>query len=173
MKGWTEEAVKAYQQRTGAEIMAPQSQIFIAFRFIIGIDCGVTTGLAAWDRPGKGFAVITSGTITQMFRKILLLRGQEWNIYVRFEDARLRKYIPAMPNEKRERGRREGAGSVKRDAKIWEDFLLEEGIQYEAVAPKDNTTKLTQVRFRKMTGWGPITNEHERDAAMLVFQLNN
>ena len=73
-----------------------------------------------------------------------------------------------MPREE-ERKRLQGVGSVKRDASIWEAFLKDLGIEYEMVAPKRNVTKLTQERFKAITGWGKRTNEHSRDAAMLIY----
>lgn len=90
------------------------------------------------------------------------------HVFIRVEDARLRKWIPYQKNEKAEAGRREGAGSVKRDAKIWEDFLTDIGADFEMVAPKNNKTKVTAAFFKKLTGYQGKTNEHERDAAMLV-----
>ena len=68
-----------------------------------------------------------------------------------------------------ERKKLQGVGSVKRDASIWEDYLTDLGIEFEMVAPKRNVTKLSQDRFKAMTGWKNRTNEHGRDAAMLVF----
>lgn len=175
MKGWTEQSIKALKDKTlppPAPRPATGSLRYgTGWSYIIGIDCGVKTGFAVWMRPVKQFRIISSGTITDAMRKITLLRADGIPIYVRFEDARLRKFIPYEKNEKAERGRREGAGSVKRDASIWEDWLQEEGILYEAVAPKDNLTKLTAEKFMRMTGWEQQTNEHERDAAMLVFAL--
>ena len=66
-------------------------------------------------------------------------------------------------------GRRQGAGSVKRDSQIWEDFLSDNGIRFEMRAPKNNTTKLSADVFKALTKWPKRTNSHERDAAMLVF----
>lgn len=37
------------------------------------------------------------------------------------------------------------------------------------VAPKRNVTKLTHESFVAITKWKGRTNEHKRDAAMLVF----
>ena len=68
-----------------------------------------------------------------------------------------------------ERKKLQGVGSVKRDATIWEDFLKDLGVKFEMVAPKMNVTKLTQETFKRYTGWKKLTNEHGRDAAMLVF----
>ena len=45
------------------------------------------------------------------------------------------------------------------------------GIDFEAVPPKNNKTKMTAEAFERMTGWKGRTNEHGRDAAMLVYGL--
>ena len=68
-----------------------------------------------------------------------------------------------------ERKKLQGVGSVKRDASIWDDYLKELGVEYEMVAPKRNVTKLTQERFKALTGWQKQANEHGRDGAMLVY----
>ena len=68
-----------------------------------------------------------------------------------------------------ERKKLQGVGSVKRDATIWEDFLKDLGVKFEMVAPKRNVTKLTQETFKRYTGWSSKTNEHGRDAAMLIY----
>lgn len=90
---------------------------------------------------------------------------------VRIEDARLRKWIPRMPNISRELGRREGAGYVKAHAAIWQDFLEDLGIDYELVPPKNNKTKVNAEYFKSLTGYEGKTTEHARDACMLVFGL--
>lgn len=139
-------------------------------QYFIGIDCGVKTGLAVWYKPKKEWIVIGDYKIHEAMGHV-----ENWHnafpgqIYVRVEDARLRKWIPQGKNEVAERGRREGAGSVKRDAIIWEDFLTDKGIPFEMVAPKDNKTKINSKSFKQYTGWNGVTNEHMRDAAMLVF----
>ncbi|MBQ7774519.1 MAG: hypothetical protein IJ379_01230 [Lachnospiraceae bacterium] len=89
-------------------------------------------------------------------------------LVVRVEDPRQRTWYEQMSREK-ERAKLQGVGSVKRDASIWDDFLKDLGVEYEMVAPKRNVTKLTSERFKAITGWVKSTNEHNRDAAMLVF----
>ena len=86
------------------------------------------------------------------------------------EDPRQRTWFGTerMTREE-ERKRLQGVGSVKRDATIWEDYLTELGVEFEMVAPKRNTTKMSQEYFKQLTGWKKQTNEHSRDAAMLVF----
>lgn len=142
----------------------------INYRFLIGIDTGVNTGICIYDRSTKKITLLASSMIHRCLSSVIDYHTRfPEKIFLRIEDARLRKWIPRQATERAERGRREGAGSVKRDAKIWEDFCKDCGIDFELVAPKDNKTKMTADFFRKMTGWAEQTNEHERDAAALVY----
>lgn len=142
------------------------------YKFYIGIDTGVNTGIAVWSKEDK--KVLSIDTVA-IHRAMEVVRN--WNItypggiFARVEDARLRKWIPRQKDQRAEAGLREGAGSVKRDASIWEDFLTDHNIPFELVAPKDNKTKMTSDYFKKVTGLKGSTNEHGRDAAMLVFGM--
>lgn len=128
---------------------------------IIGIDTGVNTGFAVWNTERENFDFILSvkiHTALQMVKEIS-------PALVRVEDARLYKhYGKTNPKIIQQ------VGSVKRDAVVWEDFLTAFAIPFEMVAPSDNLTKLPAREFARMTGWLDRTNEHGRDAAMLVFQ---
>lgn len=139
--------------------------------YYIGIDCGVNTGLSVWNKKVRRLEVCESCSIIEAMNFItgFISVGKNEQVMVRVEDARLRKWIPQGKNEKEERGRREGAGFVKRDASIWEEFLKINSIPYEMVAPKNNKTKVKAEYFRQLTGWQESTNQHARDAAMLVF----
>jgi hypothetical protein len=168
-KRWTAADVDRIERRAGEQGLAVKWR----YRYYIGVDCGVQTGLAIWDSADKKFYLLESVKIHTALQHV-----SEWHkafarsgVMVRIEDARQRKMIPWEKDEKAERGRREGAGSVKRDAKIWDDFLADLGIDYEMIAPKDNVTKVTQDFFRMATGHQAVTNEHERDAGMLVYSL--
>ena len=139
------------------------------FYVVIGIDTGVSTGLAIWDNRTKMLITVKTMMIHQAMRLVQEQAAEVGpeRILVRFEDARLRKYFGRSGREKLQ-----GAGSVKRDAKIWEDFLKDEKIPFECVAPRNNTTKMEAGYFRALTGWKGITSEHTRDATMLVFQYH-
>jgi hypothetical protein len=63
----------------------------------------------------------------------------------------------------------QGAGSIKRDCTIWADYLASLGVPYVNVKPAAGATKWTAERFAKFTGWHGRTNEHGRDAALLVL----
>ena len=136
----------------------------------IGIDCGDHTGFAVWDSEAYAFTRIETLKIWQALAEAYKINAaHNGKVKIVFEDARQRKWIPNMGSFRNEIGRAKGAGSVERDCSIWEDFLADIGIPCEMVAPKNNVTKLRQEAFSNLTGWTQRTNEHERDAAMLVF----
>jgi hypothetical protein len=140
-------------------------------KIYIGIDPGVNTGLAMnYD------GILTAVRSCQIHDAMDEVREVGMNnilreLHIVFEDARQRNWFGKTSNEVLQ-----GAGSIKRDCKIWEDFLTElkeNGIitSFRMVAPKNNTTKLDAKKFNQITGWTKKTNEHSRDAAMLVFGL--
>lgn len=137
------------------------------YEYVIGVDTGVNTGFAVWSIDEKKLIDVKTYKIHEALHRLRLARYD--SIFVRVEDARLRKYVPKQKNEKAERGRAQGAGSVKRDAIIWEDFLKGNGIDYEMVAPKNNKTKMSAEYFQKVTGWMHKTSEHARDASNLCL----
>lgn len=132
------------------------------YEYIIGIDTGVKTGFATYDVKAKKLLTVHTCKIHQAMAQVRSIRDKK--IFVRFEDARKRKWLGNKGREVLQ-----GAGSVKRDAKIWEDFLEDLFIPYEAVAPKNNRTKIDAEYFQKITGWNGRTSNHARDAAMLVY----
>ncbi|MEO6610724.1 MAG: hypothetical protein ABIT05_01285 [Chitinophagaceae bacterium] len=137
------------------------------YKYLIGIDCGVQTGLCVWSRWDKNIRTLTTVKIHTAMEAV-----KGWHntnpgeVKVRVEDARKRKWFG-----KSDREQLQGAGSIKRDAKIWEDFLSDIGVDFEMVPPKNNKTKMADGFFKKVTGHTGSTTEHSRDAAMLVYGL--
>ena len=134
-------------------------------KILIGIDPGVNTGFAV-SKNGN-LVKVSSMTITQAMKEIshiLMYKPEKIKIYI--EDARKRKWFGKNSNAKQQ-----GAGSIKRDCSIWDDYLSETGIDFELVDPKHQkgATKKTADEFKQLTGWQGRTNEHGRDAAMLIF----
>jgi hypothetical protein len=144
--------------------MTPKQSKYI---FIIGIDPGVETGVCVWLPDSKQITYLNSMKIHEAMKLVWKHRYVPCNqIMVRVEDARKRKWFGKSGREQLQ-----GAGSIKRDAKIWEDYLTDMGVDFEMVAPKNNKTKLTAALFKNVTGYGHRTNEHSRDAAMLVYGM--
>lgn len=135
---------------------------------LIGIDTGVHTGFAVYDTDLKALIYVKEYPIHRAMDLVKRLFDDGSDIKVRFEDARKRTWF-GYHTAKEDRARLQGAGSVKRDCQIWEDYLTDLRIPFEMVAPKNNATKLTAEQFRRITGYEGKTNEHGRDAAMLVY----
>ena len=130
----------------------------------IGIDTGVNTGIAVWQ-DGE-LQSVESMTITKAMRKILTLYPHKYTkLYI--EDAR--KWIGFNGKTKATQARLQGAGSVKRDAKIWEDWCKEHDYEVVFVKPMGKGLKKSAEEFKRITKWQGRTNEHSRDAAMIVF----
>lgn len=135
--------------------------------YIVCIDTGVNTGYAVFDLDKEKFITISTMKIhTAMFN---VKDIQESINYVIVEDARLATF-----GRKRavDQLKAQGAGSIKRDAKIWEDYLNDLGIKYKMKRPKKSLTKVNANDFKKITGWTGRTSQHARDAAMLIYNFN-
>lgn len=140
-------------------------------RYYIGIDPGSNTGFAVWDTVSKTFRVVTTMTATAARARIM----QEYSnptscAVIYFEDARQRKWLPREKSSSEYRGKLMGAGSVKRDCELWEEFCRYYGFDYKAIPPKAGATKWGAEFFASVTGVPGRTSNHARDAAMLVFQ---
>jgi hypothetical protein len=132
-------------------------------KYIIGIDPGTYTGFAIYEKRFKKLIFVDTLSIHRSMEIVKWWKGQT-DIFVRVEDARMRNWFGKSGREKLQ-----GAGSVKRDSKIWSDFLTDEGIPFEMVPPKNNVTKISADAFKKLTGYTGRTSRHGRDAAMLVW----
>lgn len=132
---------------------------------LIGIDTGTHTGVAIYETISKRIERLETLPIHKAMALVLATALENPNdTHVYFEDARLRKWFGRSGREQLQ-----GAGSVKRDCAIWEEYLKDYKISFTPIAPKNNITKLTAEYFAKVTGWTARTSEHARDAAMLVF----
>lgn len=138
-------------------------------RYVFGIDPGVQTGLGLWDRTEKRLIVVETMPIHRALLTVLEKCG---SCEVRVEDARQRKWFGSRDANQAKYGAgvREGAGSVKRDCTIWEDFCAEYEIPCRMLAPAARLTKWSPEYFEKVTGWTGRTSKHSRDAAVLCIR---
>ena len=132
----------------------------------IGIDPGTHTGVAIWDGAKREFLELSTIPIHQALDKVKRIAKDNNDICVVFEDARQRTWFG---KDKNTSAKLQGAGSIKRDCSIWEDFLTDYEIPFRAVPPKKGCTKWTKEYFKMVTGWKGKTSNHSRDAAILVF----
>lgn len=131
----------------------------------IGIDPGVHTGFAVWDSGKRRFLKVETLAIHEALDYVKELHSSNPSLCVVFEDARQRKWYGNCDTH----AKQQGAGSIKRECGIWEDFLTDHAISFRAVAPGKGMTKMSSDYFKTITGWKGRTSNHARDAALLVF----
>ena len=134
-------------------------------RILIGIDPGVKTGLAVY--ADKKLQLVESCTAVKAESFILKTINEGESIVLFIEDSRLRTWYGSKGREVAQ-----GVGSVKRDCLRWQEFCEHHNIEFNMVHPKNNKTKLKAAEFKKITGWKGKSNEHGRDASMLVFGVD-
>ena len=134
--------------------------------YVIGIDPGINTGFAIYDKQGKMLTAVMTLQVHQAFEIIRRMNQDGLKLFVRVEDARKRKRYGANSNAKIQ-----GAGAIKIQCRQWEMLLQQEGISFDLVAPAAIKTKVDAKQFWKITGWAGRTSNHGRDAAMMVYGL--
>lgn len=135
----------------------------------IGIDPGTHTGVAVWDTREGRFLSLQTMPIHRAIIAVL-----DWEAFSRrhgddfqvvFEDARQRTWFGHGDTN----AKAQGAGSVKRDCSIWEDFCKDYDIPFQAKPPVKGATKVSADYFKMVSHYQGRTSEHSRDAAMLVI----
>lgn len=135
---------------------------------IIGIDPGTRTGLAVKRLGQQKLHRVDTLKIHEALDEVKRYANTEGvQVYVVVEDARQRKWFAKTAG----REKLQGAGSIKRDCAIWEDYLQELGVPYHLRPPAARTTKWSSDFFQAVTGWQGRTSEHARDAAILIWGI--
>lgn len=129
----------------------------------IGIDPGVHTGLAVYDRATRKLLLVEGMLAVEAEE---FIRNETRAIHVYVEDTRTLR----LPERLQSSGRLKGAGSVHRDMSRWEEFLQHHKVPHSmcGLSPK-MFRQGDDEWFRRLTGWDKRTNEHGRAAAGLVW----
>jgi hypothetical protein len=131
----------------------------------IGIDPGTETGFAVWDDSKRTLIDCRTLKIHKAIDEVKIWSSiSPGNVILVFEDARQRRWYGSNSWEKMQ-----GAGSVKRDCSIWEDFCKDLGLPFQAQPPQGGMTKVSSEYFKMISHWTGRTSNHARDAAMLVI----
>jgi hypothetical protein len=139
---------------------------------LIGIDPGVNTGLAVIENKRLVLVASPAPSIIhamEQVKRLAQIVGSP-NLLVIYEDARMIGGMNGMARgSKGDNARLRGVGSVQRDCAIWAEFLDHQQIKAAPMSPAAKGAKLDDAQFLQVTGWTPKTNQHSRDAAMLIW----
>jgi hypothetical protein len=136
-------------------------------QFLIGIDCGVSTGVAVYDRKAKKYEGLYALDFWRVLQFVLTFNRSD--VLIVIENPALNQFSYA-------RHRQVGRDALKiaRNAggNCREAELLIAGLQlwkYEVWEIKPVAKKWTAEQFKRHTGYEGSTNEHVRDAGALVY----
>lgn len=147
------------------------SHFFKLYRYWLGIDGGSDTGVAMWDKIGKKFDWIETVAFWDLSEYLISLTDiAKQNLCVVIEDPGLNKSINA--------GRRnanplimgkigQAVGSVKAESRLLIYLLERLNINHVVIRPTAGKKNASQ--FKSITKYEASTNQHERDAGLLVF----
>lgn len=135
---------------------------------VIGIDPGINTGWATYI-DGKLMGLQTIQPI-DIYEQIVT---SEAELFV-FEDSRLQSavWVPSK-NKAVANNIARKIGQVDALCSIIQETCERYDIKYMRVSPKAKGGKMKAEDFNLLTGWSVRSNQHERDAAMVAWQLRN
>lgn len=145
-------------------------------RYVVGIDPGVKTGFAVWDRDGRRLLSVETADFWTVFFQISnapILRPEDTVVVVE-----VAHYAPVF-RERKAKGQNENhaarlaqnVGQVMREAKLLAEGLRRLGYEVIEQKPLGKAKKAADdVRdFERLTGWTERTSQHARDAARLCY----
>lgn len=140
---------------------------------IVGIDPGTHTGFATWNPIEWKLGIVQAVPLHRALESVAALKETVplGSLLVCFEDCRQLR-MRGGANWKKDSAVLQGVGSVKRDCTIWEEFLEDKGIPYHTKMPTPASLKWPADKFEQMTNWTARTNNHARDAAVIVYGMN-
>jgi hypothetical protein len=135
---------------------------------VIGIDPGVNTGVALFTN-GK---LLSLQTIQPIDIQDCVKRS--FADLIVFEDSRLQSavWVPSK-NKAVANNIARKIGQVDALCSLIEEICRRWEIKFMRVSPKAKGAKMNSEDFNLFTGWEHRSNQHERDAAMVAWQLRN
>jgi hypothetical protein len=135
---------------------------------VIGIDPGVNTGVALFTN-GK---LLSLQTIQPIDIQDCVKRS--FADLIVFEDSRLQSavWVPSK-NKAVANNIARKIGQVDALCSLIEETCNRWEIKFMRVSPKAKGAKMNSEDFNLFTGWEHRSNQHERDAAMVAWQLRN
>jgi hypothetical protein len=144
-------------------------------KLLIGIDPGIHTGFAVKRTDKNEFAELSTYTFWEAIDRIKFYLS---NFYpptkIIIEDPNLNRptFHSKVKGEKRRENISQKVGMNKRDAQLIIEYCELWGIEVHRVKPsKHSGVNLTHYHFQMMTKYSGRTNQHMRDAGMLIWGL--
>lgn len=137
-------------------------------RQVLGFDPGVNTGVALYVNA----KLVSLRTIQPI--DIQACIKEAYSELIVFEDSRLQSavWVPSK-NKAVANNIARKIGQVDALCSLIEETCNRYEIKFMRVSPKAKGGKMNAEDFNKLTGYTARSNQHERDAAMVAWQLRN
>lgn len=136
-----------------------------SYRYAIGIDPGMNNGFAIYDRQLAEITHCTSLPLHVLFDTLKSWQKNDIEVFIENPNTWI-----GFKGKKADNARLQGAGAVKQTYRHIVEFLDDYAIPYTPTKLQGNLKKVSRDYFSKVTGYNDRTNEHARDAAMIVFK---
>ena len=138
--------------------------------YLIGIDAGKDTGMCFYNTDRKEVCDLKTTDFFGCIHELKMLKNLSVKVYI--EDPNLNKPVFITETMKKKAvqvalRKAQNVGMNKREASLLIQWMKENGIDYETIRPTQK--KLNDEQFRRITGYNKRSNQHVRDAAMLVY----
>ncbi len=173
-------------QTTQETKQSKQATLFKAkdYNIMIGVDPGSITGVCVWDPDRQKILDMQSMSHVEFMEWIIIGDGV-YHMVVAIENPNLNQPVFMTKEETgiifgRDRiqsdtalrillRRAQNIGMNKQIAKTFMEFMESKGIAFVPIRPFRK--KMDAEQFKNLTKWEGRTNQHNRDAAILVFGL--
>ena len=159
---------RTYREKKREQI--DNSYLSQSFDMVVAIDPGTTTGMSIYEKKRNALIWCEQMKIHEAILSIMSIvrKNEALNIHIIVEDAR---NISGMYSNKM------GAGSIRRDCSIWEDYLNDitkkhKNVHTSYLRPTGNRfLKMEAEAWKKYVNWeGKAPGEHARDSATYLFK---
>jgi hypothetical protein len=141
-------------------------------RFAIGIDPGKQTGLAIYDRKDGKLVEVRTDDFWGVYGYVTLHDTDRVEVVIE-NPALIKRPMYSRLNKVQGASVRENMaskiGENRREAELLIEGLRQRGFTVKEVKPTQ--TKMDADEFKRLTKYQGKTNQHVRDAAMLVYGL--
>lgn len=134
--------------------------------YLIGIDPGMKNGFAIFDRKEQKLIEVTTLPLFRLFSHIASVSELEPQILIENPFS----WIPFKNKNNSTMSVLQGAGAIKQTYRHITEYLDDMKLVYTPTKIQGNYKKLTSKIFQQITGWTERTDEHGRDAAMIVYK---
>jgi hypothetical protein len=135
-------------------------------RFAIGIDPGIECGFAIFDRVEKKLIACKSMELWELFESLQQWKDNGIQVYIENPSTWL-KFRKTTDKEAAQA--LQGAGAVKQSFKHITQYLDHLCIVYVTTKLQGTLKKVGKDKFALYTKWKGNSNQHGRDAALMVF----